>query len=443
MALFFCAAIRRGGGVRFAILGFGTVGQAVARLVLARHAGALQLTHICNRDVQRKRVAWVPDDVVWTDDVERVLGDGPQLVVELVGGLTPAHGWVRRALESGASVVTANKQLIAHHGAELMELARRRGVALRFEGSVAGGVPVLRAIEDGLAADRLVRVAGVLNGTSTHILSRMEDNQSFASALAEARTLGYAEADPSDDLTGRDAAAKLAILSATALGQPICCTDISSRSIDAIEPIDLRYAAELGCTIRQVAWAEHAERSANASTEQDTDDCIIAVVRPALVPRESPLARVVGNQNVVTVEGERGGQTAFFGRGAGGDPTAVAVVSDMLAIAQDRRGARAAAASAPGRVSADYTAPHYVRFTVADRPGILAAVAEAFASQEISINAVLQHPGWPQTKLPFVMTLEPCPEARLDAAMAEIARMDFHVQPPVVLPIVDAGRVSA
>jgi homoserine dehydrogenase len=420
--------------VRLAILGFGTVGQAVARLVLAQHAGTLQLTHVCNRGVERKRVPWMPDGVVWTDDVERVLADRPELVVELMGGLTPAREHVRRALESGASVVTANKQLVAHHGAELLELAGRRGVELRFEGSVAGGVPVLRAIEDGLAADRLVRVAGVLNGTSTYILSRMEEGETFADALAGARALGFAEADPSDDLTGRDAAAKLAILSATALRRAICCADISCRSLEAIEPIDLRYAAELGCTIRQVAWAE-------LLSDDPRDDTIVAVVRPALVPRQSPLARVTGSQNVVTVEGEFGGETAFFGRGAGGAPTAVAVVSDLLAIAE-RRGRPRAAASTPvaSAVSADYSAPHYVRFTVADRPGIIAAVAEAFAAQQISINAVLQHPGCPSARLPFVMTLERCAEARLDAAMDAIAQMTFHVQPPVVLPMVEPSR---
>src|SRR5262245_38608559 len=166
-------------------------------------------------------------DVVLTEDFDEVLGAKPDIVVELLGGVDDALLCVRRAIESGASVVTANKQIIARHGPDLMALARARGVELRFEGSVAGGVPVLRAIEDGLSADHLVRVAGVVNGTSTHILSQMEDGRTFAEALAEAQALGFAEADPSDDLTGRDAAAKLAILSATALNRPICPTDIS------------------------------------------------------------------------------------------------------------------------------------------------------------------------------------------------------------------------
>src|SRR5262245_31213923 len=176
----------RGADMRVAILGFGTVGQAVARLVLGRHADRLTLTHVFNRGVARKRVDWIPDGVHWTEDADDVFASRPDIVVELMGGVDAALDAARRALDAGASVVTANKQLIAHHGAELMSRARARGVALRFEGSVAGGIPVLRAIEDGLSADSLVRVAGVVNGTSTHILSQMEGGRTFAEALAEA-----------------------------------------------------------------------------------------------------------------------------------------------------------------------------------------------------------------------------------------------------------------
>jgi len=433
---------------RIALLGFGTVGQSVARLLVDRHSETLQLTHIYNRDVARKQVPWVPAGVTWTGAIDEVLSERVDLVVELIGGLDPALDYVTRALECGASVVTANKQLIARHGAELMALSTRHGGHLRFEGSVAGGIPVLRAIEDGLSADRLVRVAGVVNGTSTYILSRMEEGATFVDALADARALGFAEADPSDDLTGRDAAAKIAILCATALERTICPTDVTCRSIESIEPVDLRYARELDCTIRQVAWAEAG----------DVSEPVVAAVRPALVSRRSPLSRVTGSQNVVTVQGEFGGETAFFGKGAGGEATAVAVVSDLLAIAEEaglgdrvtssaasgaavvaRARRRAAFMSKPSHVSADYSAPHYVRFTVADRPGIIARVADAFAKQDISINAVLQHPGMPADRLPFVMTLERCSETRLDAAMAEIARFDFHVQAPVVLPVFEGA----
>lgn len=429
--------------MRVALLGFGTVGQAVARLLIAQHADRLTLTHVFNRGVERKRVDDF-DGVAWTESFDEVLAAEPDVVVELLGGVDAPLDYVRRAIEAGCSVVTANKQIIARHGPNLMALANANGVSLRFEGSVAGGVPVLRAIEDGLSADRLVRVAGVVNGTSTYILSQMEEGRRFADALADAKALGFAEADPSDDLTGRDAAAKLAILCATALNRPICPTDISCRSIEAIEPIDFRYAGELRSTIRQVAFAQ-----ADAGSGR-----VAAAVRPAIVSHRSPLARVASNQNVVTVQGEFGGETAFYGRGAGGNPTAVAVVSDLLAIAAEpvlastgagrvRRPAVAAGVNGaprgflcpPCEVTPDFTAPHYVRFVVRDRPGIIAAVAEAFARQHVSINAVLQHPGWPADRLPFVMTLEPCDEQRLDRAIVEINALDFHVQSPVVLPI--------
>ena len=428
--------------MRVAILGFGVVGQAVARLVQSKHADRLTVTHVFNRHISSKRdglgdSARLPAGVVWTEDIDEVLSAGADIIVELLGGVTPAASYIRRALESGASVVTANKQVVARHGPELMAVAGAREVEFRFEGSVAGGIPVLRAIEDGLCGDSLTRVAGVVNGTSTHILSRMEAGETFAGALAEAQTLGFAEADPSDDLTGRDAAAKLAILCATALGRPIHCGDISCRSIEAIESVDFRYARELGCTIRQVAWAETGA----------TRGQVIAAVRPALVSHRSPLAGVTGNQNVVTVLGEFGGETAFFGRGAGGEATAVAVVSDILAIAGAREGTRRAArrafadAGSPGSsVTSDFVAPHYIRFVVRDRPGIIAAVSSVFARYRVSINAVLQHPGWPASELPFVMTLEACGESCLDRAMTEIGAMDFHVRPPIVLPIFDASR---
>src|SRR5947207_1403916 len=199
--------------VRVGLLGFGTVGQSVARILCSEHAGRVQLTHIFNRGVARKHADWVPVSVKWTEQVDDVLTSNVDVVIEVVGGLHPAYEWVRAALTGGKSVVTANKQLIAHFGAELGELARARGVQLRFEASVAGGIPVLRALQEGLAGDRLIEVRGILNGTCAYILSRMaSETISFADALAEAQRAGYAEADPSEDIDGADAAPKLPIL---------------------------------------------------------------------------------------------------------------------------------------------------------------------------------------------------------------------------------------
>src|SRR6188768_965059 len=303
-------------------MGFGTVGQSVARILCSGEVPEVRLTHIFNRDVGRKRVDWVPASVTWTESPDDIINSDASIVVELVGGLRPAYDWVRGALAAGKSVVTANKQLMAHHGTELLDLARSRGQEVRFEASVAGGIPVLRALQEGLAGDRLVEVRGILNGTCNYILSRMQSETiSFADALSEAQRAGYAEADPTQDLDGADAAAKLAIMAAVGLRRPVRVGDIQTRSIRPIEPVDFEYARELGCTIRQIARASAEDSGA-----------VFAAVRPALVPLTSGFGRNEGSQNLVTVRGIFGGETSFSGSGAGGSPTAVAVVSDVLSV---------------------------------------------------------------------------------------------------------------
>jgi homoserine dehydrogenase len=414
-------------GSRVGLLGFGTVGQAVARILCSGEVPQVQLTHICNRNVSRKRVDWVPSSVVWTDSVDDLIGADLDVVIELVGGLRPTCDWVRAALASGKSVVTANKQLMAHHGTELRDLARQKGQEIRFEASVAGGIPVLRALQEGLAGDRLVEVRGILNGTCAYILSRMQSGTiSFAEALAEAQSAGYAEADPTEDVDGADAAAKLAIIAAVGLRRPVRVTDIQTRSIRPIEPVDFDYARQLGCTIRQIARASAEDNGA-----------VFAAVRPALVPLDSGFGQVEGSQNLVTVRGVFGGETSFFGSGAGGSPTAVAVVSDVLSVVK-RQPDQPAAAGQPTpmhEVSGDFVAPHYVRFTVNDKPGILAQVCAAYAKYGINIEGVLQLPRFRKDRLPFVTTLEECPESVLDRALAEVSQSDYHVQPPLALPI--------
>jgi homoserine dehydrogenase len=409
-----------------ALLGFGTVGQSVARILCSGEVPNVRLTHIFNRNIARKRVDWVPPSVCWTESADEILTSDADIVIEVVGGLRPAYEWVRGALMAGKSVVTANKQLMAHHGPELLDLARSRGREVRFEASVAGGIPVLRALQEGLAGDRLVEVRGILNGTCNYILSRMQAEPiAFADALAEAQRAGYAEADPSEDLDGADAAAKLAIIAAVGLRRPVRVTEIATRSIRPIEPVDFEYARELGCTIRQIARASAEDNGA-----------VFAAVRPALVPLASNFGRNEGNQNLVTVRGVFGGETSFSGSGAGGSPTAVAVVSDVLSV---RRAATepapAAAPAAFHKVAGDFVAPHYVRFTVNDKPGILAAVTTAYARYGINIEGVLQLPKYRKDRLPFVTTLEECSESVLDRALADVAQSDYHVQPPLALPI--------
>lgn len=440
---------------RVALLGFGTVGRAVARILADSPPPGVRLTHVFNRDVERKRVDWVPADVTWTSDVEDVFAADVDLVVELVGGLEPAGTWVHRALASSRSVVTANKQLVAHRGADLRRLAEAHGVRLLFEASVAGGIPILAALRDGLSGDRITRVTGILNGTCNFILTSMEEHGAdFGGALAEAQARGYAEADPTDDVLGYDARAKLTILCAAALRAHVAPTAIAARPITAVDAVDFAHARQLGCTIRQVSEA--------AWGEEPTGRTLRAAVRPALVSRDAPLARVGGSQNIVVVHGQYGGETVFSGYGAGGGPTSVAVVSDIAAVAQSlggalalaRRGAALPRADDAGEaplqapeqgpltappVSDGFVTPHYLRFIVRDRPGIIASIAGAMERHGINIDAVLQLPAPSKDRLPFVVTVEACTPSVLGDAMQEIGAMDFHVEPPVDLPILSQG----
>jgi homoserine dehydrogenase len=410
-----------------ALVGFGTVGSSVARILCERANTHLHLTHILNRNVARKKVDWLPSSVQWTENIDDVVSSDVDIVVEVMGGLQPTEDWIRRALTAGKSVVTANKQLIAHCGPELIGLARRMKQQIEFGASVAGGVPVISGLHEGLAGDELFKICGILNGTCNYILSQIESNGvPFATALREAQKLGFAEADPTEDIDGLDARAKLAILARVGLHCNVKATSVVAHSISAIDSIDFEYANQLGCTIRQISWAELK------------GDELFAAVQPALVELLSPLARVEGSQNLVMATGTYGGETVFGGHGAGGHPTAVAVVSDILAIAR----AKQAGMSDAGRpaektptVTADFTTKHYLRFLVRDRPGIIASLATILSQCGINIDSVLQKPGCPKSHLPFLITLEECKASLVDQALQQINALDFLVQPCLHLPI--------
>ncbi len=419
----FHAAARRMRPLRVAIFGFGTVGSSVARILTESRPEGLELTHVFNRGVARKRAAWTPDSVVWSEDADAVLASDADVIVELVGGLDPAGKWLRKALENGKSVVTANKKLIAFHGVELERIAAARGGHLKYGAAVAGGIPVIPGVEQGLAGDRIERIEGILNGTCNFILSSMEEGAEYATVLAAAQAKGYAEADPTEDVGGFDARAKLAILMRLAMRVQINPDEIVPRAITAVSAVDFSYARDLGCTIRQVARA------------QKSDGTVAATVGPTLVDRRSPFAWSRGTENMVIFSGHYGGDVVFSGHGAGGHPTAVAVVSDLLALAHGSR--RVEIPAAPAHVAAEFEVPHYIRFLVNDRPGIVAEITGALAAEKINIRAIVQKPGFPQHALPFVVTVEPCKSSALRRALERIQTMDCLLESPLDLQMLE------
>ena len=433
-----------GGKLKIGLLGFGTVGRSVAKILAQDANSPLLLTHIFNRNIERKKIDGLPAHVHWTSKVNEVLSSDVDVVVEVVGGLQPAGEWVRKALRAGKSVVTANKLLISEHGPELADLARKMGRRLEFGASVAGGIPAIIGIQEGLAGDRLYRIAGILNGTCNFILTKMESTGTgFEAALKEAQERGYAEADPTADVDGIDARAKLVILTQAGLRLRVRAEQIPCRPISLIQAVDFMYASELKCAIRQISVAQKEGLPGRRLVEPGRKDVsrgvrLSAAVQPALVPAASLVAHAQGNQNIVTATGEFAGRMTFAGYGAGGDPTAVAVISDLYAIARTAGAppeALPGAAEVPDSVSGDFTVPHYLRFVVRDRPGIVASLATILARHDISIDALLQKPGFPHSALSFVMTLEPSDGAVVNRALAEIAQLDFHVEPPLCLPI--------
>ena len=412
--------------LRIGLLGFGTVGAGFAEVLASRGDDRLRLTHIFNRGVERKRVSasakFVPDGARWTENVEEVLNSPDvDVIVELIGGVYPIEDWVRTALKRGKDVVTANKQLIAIRGTELLPFAAAQGRQLLYNAAVAGGVPVVPGITQGLGGDAIERVSGILNGTCNFMLSAMEAGAEYADILREAQRLGYAEADPSADVDGYDARAKLCILARLAMGAEVKPESVPTQTISRVSATDFAYARELQSTIRQISRAER------------TADGVRARVAPMLVSRTSPLALSTGTQNTVVTSGRFGGDVVFSGHGAGAGPTAVAVMSDVLAVAANSVQLRPAASAVP--VSGDVLAPHYLRFIVRDEPGIVAAIATALAGEHVNLDTMLQHRGHTSDRLAFVVTTEPCLRSTLERAVAAMAQMTFMVEPPLVLQV--------
>jgi len=423
------------------MIGCGVVGQGALRLIRdnarsieARLGGRLVVRRIAARDEARPRDPVVPRELL-TFDPQQVLDDpSVDVVVEVVGGLDPAGHFVREALERGKNVVTANKMLLAEQGHALIELAEARGVDLYFEAAVAGGIPIIRVLREALASDRILGLRGIVNGTSNYILSRMHDEQlGFAEALAAAQAAGYAEADPTLDVGGGDAAHKLNILATLAYGARIAPAQIPTEGIAEIEAVDIAFARRFGYVVKLLAIARTLD-DAGADAPLDVR------VHPALVSERSVLASVSGALNAIYVQGEALGPCLLSGLGAGSLPTAVSVVSDLVDVGRNiLAGSRGRVPSRafrgehlvarPVRDMGDHVGRYYLRFAVLDRPGTLARIAGVLGAFDVSIEQMVQEARSPSAQEPvrLVILTHAARERDVQAALGEIASLQHVV----------------
>ncbi len=416
--------------INVGICGLGTVGGGVfnllqgnAEVIAARARVPVVATHVGTRsdkpdyDLDSVQVSADIFDVVRDPDVH--------IVVELIGGTTVARELVEAALAAGKHVVTANKALIAEYGNELFALAQQHGVCVRFEAAVAGGIPIIKALREGLAGNRIQWLAGIINGTGNFILTEMRDkNREFADVLAEAQALGYAEADPTFDVEGIDAAHKLAILAAIAFGMPLQMASVYAEGIAKLTPRDVDYARELGYTIKHLGVARQSE----AGVEMR--------VHPTLIPQRRLLANVDGVKNAVLVEGDAVGPTLYYGAGAGAAPTASAVVADIVDLARELSAGQvdrvAPLGFAPDAVQtlplvpmAQVVTPWYLRMEAEDKPGVMSEVARIFSERGISIEGLIQKaPADGETRVPVVVLTNRTAQADIDSALQALEELD-------------------
>ncbi|WP_017935495.1 homoserine dehydrogenase [Nocardioides sp. Iso805N] len=412
-----------------ALLGCGVVGSQVVRLLheqaddLAARIGApVVLKGVAVRRLDAPRDADVPAGLLTTDAATLVARDDVDIVVEVIGGIEPARALILSALESGASVVTANKALLAEDGATLFEAAEKAGRDLYYEAAVAGAIPILRPLRDSLAGDRVTKVIGIVNGTTNYILDKMDTfGSGFAEALAEAQELGYAEADPTADVEAFDAAAKAAILASLAFHTRVTGSDVHREGISDVTAADVASAKDMGCVVKLLAIAELKE-------DADGQSAVSARVHPAMIPREHPLASVRDAYNAVFVESEAAGQLMFYGRGAGGAPTASAVLGDLVTVARNlvagTKGVAASAYAARAVLPMGETLTRYhVAIDVDDRAGVLSAVALAFAEHGVSIQTVRQEGRGADAQL--VVVSHTATDAQLSATVDRLRTMDI------------------
>jgi homoserine dehydrogenase len=406
---------------RIGLLGHGTVGSAFAELLAERADAVAAITGM------RPEISGVLTRS--RGDFEQIL-TGSDLLVEVMGGIDPARDYVLRAMRSGKHVVSANKQLLSQYGEELWGTAREHGVQLRFEGAVAGVVPVIRVLQESLAAARVERIHGIVNGTTNYILSEMaRTGASYADALADAQRLGYAESDPSDDVTGRDAAAKMAILARLAFSTPVHLDQVVYEGIEQITADDLAFARELGLGLKLIGTAERVDAG------------ISVRVHPAFLYGDHPLASVNGPFNAVTIESDAITEVTLSGPGAGGRQTASAVLGDVIsAMIPPASGVGGADITESLPVVNDIASAFYLHLEVADRPGVLAQIAELLGMQGASIRSVVQRGLGDNARL--VMVLHPLLESRFYAAVRLIGQLDFMRSAPRAIRVIDEDFTS-
>jgi len=424
------------------MVGFGTVGAGVAKILLdnaaliRRRVGVpVELVRIADLDTTRDRGVLLPPGVL-TADLRQVLDDPSiDIVLELIGGYDTAKRLILEAVAKGKQVVTANKALLAVHGEEIFEAASRRRVDLGFEASVGGGIPVIRALTQGLAGNTLLSMYGIINGTSNYILSRMtREGQRFDTVLADAQKAGYAEADPTFDVAGIDSAHKLTIMVTLAYGSPVNFKEIFTEGITHLTPLDIAYAHEFGYTIKLLGIAKLHENDVEAR------------VHPTMIPSDSPVAGVDGVYNAIQLVGDSVGDIVLYGQGAGSLPTGSAVVSDVIDIARNLL------SGASGRVPAasfqqdqrrplrirpmeEITSLYYLRFMVVDRPGVLSQIAGVLGTHGISISSVIQKGRKEGQTVPVVIMTHAAREREVQTALQDINRMSFISEPTTLIRV--------
>ncbi len=408
------------------LIGLGTVGSQVADRMLSwapqlsRRAGVeLCLKRVLVRDVTKRRSIEISPDLL-TTDASAILDDASiEVLIEVAGGDEPMRSYIERAIQAGKHVITANKVVMAKHGPELLDLAAEKNVDVYFEAAVGGGIPLISAFRTDLQANRIERVSAVINGTTNYVLGRMDSGSTMTEAIREAQEAGYAEADPTEDIGGYDATYKLAILGSIAYEIKVRPDDIFREGIDGVEPVDFRYARELGYAIKLIA---HTQRHPGR---------VEARVHPAMIPLEHPLARVEGAENAVFVEGDLVGQVLLVGQGAGGRPTASAVVGDLIDLARSiRRGVQSRPSfSFDDRIGVipigEVKTRAYYRIRVEDRAGVLAAIGQVFAEEGVSISSFIQKDAWSHDQTAeMVVTTHPSLDASLQKARERMAQLE-------------------